>query len=42
MSITESFCCTAETGTALQINYTSIFRKQNKNKDSDQSLACIR
>ena len=32
MHITESFCYTTEIGTTLQINYTSIFRKNEKNK----------
>ena len=30
---TESFCCTAEINTTLQINYTSIKYKIEKNKD---------
>ena len=30
--ITESLCCTPETNTTLQINYTSIKEKKNKYK----------
>ena len=41
MYLTESLCCTQETKTTLQINYTSIKEREEKEKEMVRADICI-